>query len=140
MPRIVTSALLDAPPDEVWPLLRDFSAIGSWHPHLPPPEVHGAGDQVGAERTFPAIGGLRERLVALDDDERTTRIAFQDSGGLPVRDYRAALRVTPASDSRSLVEWTADFDCDLSDEPAVVATVRDGVFLPGLAALKERFA
>jgi len=38
MPRIVTSAVLDAPAEEVWELLRDFSAIGSWHPHLPAAE------------------------------------------------------------------------------------------------------
>jgi hypothetical protein len=142
MPRIVTSAVLDAPAQEVWELLRDFSAIGSWHPYLPEAKIEGGdpGDRVGAVRVFPAAGGHRERLVALDDSDRSTRYAFEDTAGLPVRDYVSGLRVTPASPRTSLVEWTADFDCDATDEPQVISQVRDGVFLPGLAALKERFA
>jgi hypothetical protein len=142
MPRIVTSAVLDAPAQEVWELLRDFSAIGSWHPFLPEAKIEGGDpvDRVGAVRVFPAAGGHRERLVALDDAERSTRYAFEDTAGLPVRDYVSGLRVTPASDTTSLVEWTAGFDCDATDEPQVISQVRDGIFLPGLAALKERFA
>ncbi|HEV8558413.1 MAG TPA: SRPBCC family protein [Actinophytocola sp.] len=137
MPTITTSAVLDAPAEEVWALLRDFGAIGSWHPYLPPPAIeNGPADRVGAVRVF---GDHRERLVALDDVERSTRFAFEDGGGLPVRDYVSGLRVSPAAEA-SLVEWSATFDCDEADEPKVVAQVRDGVFLPGLAALKARFA
>ena len=137
MPTITSSAVLDAPAEQVWSLLRDFGAIGSWHPFLPPPSIEdGPADRVGAVRVF---GDHRERLVALDDLERRTLFAFEDSGGLPVRDYVSSLRVRPAADG-SLVEWSASFDCDAADEPKVVAQVRDGVFLPGLAALKERFA
>lgn len=142
MPRIVTSAVLGAPAEAVWELLRDFSAIGSWHPHLPEAKIEGGdpGDRVGAVRVFPEAGNHRERLVALDDADRSTRYAFEDTAGLPVRDYVSGLRVTPASGTMSLVEWTADFDCDATDEPQVISQVRDGIFLPGLTALKERFA
>jgi len=142
MPRIVTSTVLDASADEVWELLRDFSAIGSWHPYLPEAKIEAGdpGDRVGAVRVFPAAGGHRERLVALDDAARSTRYAFEDSAGLAVRDYVSGLRVTSASETMSLVEWTAEFDCDATDEPEVISQVRDGIFLPGLAALKERFA
>lgn len=137
MPTILTSAVLDAPAAEVWALLRDFAAIGSWHPFLPPPSIEdGPADRVGAVRVF---GDHRERLVALDDLERSTRFSFEDSGGLPVRDYVSGLRVRAAAGG-SLVEWHASFDCDADDEPKIVAQVRDGVFLPGLAALKKRFA
>lgn len=79
-------------------------------------------------------------LVALDDGDRSTCYFFEDTAGLPVRRYVSGLRVTPASPTMSLVEWTADFDCDATDEPQVLSQVRDGIFLPGLAALKERFA
>src|SRR5690349_13679072 len=97
MTTIVTSTILDAPAEEVWLLLRDFSAIGSWHPFLPPPTIEdGPADRVGAVRVF---GDHRERLVALDDLRRSTRFAFEDSGRPPVRDY----------------------------DPKVVAQVRDGV-------------
>ncbi|MFI6095087.1 SRPBCC family protein [Lentzea sp. NPDC051213] len=80
MPRIVTSPVLDASADEVWELLRDFSAIGSWHPNLPEAKIEAGGP---GDRVFPAAGGHRERLVALDDTARSTRYAFEDTAGLP---------------------------------------------------------
>lgn len=49
-------------------------------------------------------------------------------------------RIVATSATMSLVEWTTDFDCDATDETQVISQVRDGIFLPGLAALKERFA
>ena len=39
MPQIVTSTVVDSPVGEVWALLRDFAAIGDWHPALPPCEI-----------------------------------------------------------------------------------------------------
>lgn len=139
MPTIVTSAVLDAPPDRVWALLRDFAAIGSWHPVLPPVEIEdGPADRIGAVRVFPAAAGHRERLVALDDRARTTSYVFEDTAGLPVRDYVSGFRVTAAGD-RTLIEWHATFDCDAADEDKITSQVRDGIFLPGLAALTEHF-
>jgi hypothetical protein len=32
MPQIVTSTVFATPVGEVWVLLRDFAAIGDWHP------------------------------------------------------------------------------------------------------------
>jgi hypothetical protein len=32
MPQITESTVAGAPADEVWALLRDFAAIGDWHP------------------------------------------------------------------------------------------------------------
>ncbi|WIY00932.1 SRPBCC family protein [Amycolatopsis mongoliensis] len=138
MPHLTTSAVLDAPPGPVWTLLRDFAAIGSWHPVLPPAAIDdGPVDRVGAVRV--STGGHRERLIALDDTARSIRYAFEDNGGLPVRDYVSGMRVVAAS-TQSVVEWDARYDCDEADEDKVAAAVRDGVLLPGLAALQTRFA
>ncbi|MGW3960063.1 SRPBCC family protein [Amycolatopsis sp. NPDC005003] len=138
MPELTTSAVLTASPDRVWTLLRDFAAIGSWHPVLPPATVeHGPADRVGAVRVF--AGGHRERLFALDDTACSIRYAFEDNGGLPIRGYVSGMRVLPAGE-HSLVEWHARYDCDEADEDKVAAAVRDGVLLPGLTALQTRFA
>jgi hypothetical protein len=140
MPTITESEVLDAPAARVWALLRDFSAIGDWHPHLPPVQIEGGpADRVGATRVFPALGEHRETLLALDDLARSATWRFDDAGGLPVRDYLSTLQVTPVGD-RSVVAWSARFDCDAADEAAVRAQVLDGVFRPGLAALADRFA
>ena len=41
MPQVFTSTVVGAPVGEVWALLRDFAAIGRWHPALPPAEDRG---------------------------------------------------------------------------------------------------
>jgi hypothetical protein len=38
-----------------------------------------------------------------------------------------------------LFEWSSQFDCDEPDEDKVTAQIRDGVLVPGLRALGERF-
>jgi hypothetical protein len=66
MPQITESTVAGAPVGEVWALLRDFAAIGDWHPALPPAEIEdGPADRVGCVRVFPLAGGHRETLVAL---------------------------------------------------------------------------
>jgi hypothetical protein len=40
---------------------------------------------------------------------------------------------------QAYVEWSSRFDCDEADEDKVTAAVRDGVLVPGLKALEQRF-
>jgi hypothetical protein len=40
---------------------------------------------------------------------------------------------------QTYVEWSSRFDCDEGDEDKVIAAVRDGVLVPGLRALEQRF-
>ena len=54
MSQVHTSTIVGAPADEVWALLRDFGAIGDWHPALPPCRIEdGPADRVGCTRVFP---------------------------------------------------------------------------------------
>jgi hypothetical protein len=141
MPQIVTSTVLASPAGQVWALLRDFAAIGDWHPALPPCEIEdGPADRVGCTRVFPLAGGHREILTGLDDQQRTIAFAFGDSAGLPVRSYRSMMTVRPVTlTDQAYVEWSSRFDCDEADEDKVTAAVRDGVLVPGLKALEQRF-
>jgi hypothetical protein len=41
--------------------------------------------------------------------------------------------------NRTHVEWSSRFDCDESDQDKTITQIRDGVFVPGLRALEERF-
>ncbi len=143
MPTVTASTVLEAPPDRVWVLLRDFAGIGDWHPYLPPARIdNGPADRIGATRVFatPQGGQHRETLVALDDLTRTTTYRFDDDAGLPVRDYWATIAVRDGGDGeRTLVTWSARYDCDAADEAAVAAQVRDGILRAGLHALADRF-
>jgi hypothetical protein len=141
MPQIVTSTVVASPADQVWALLRDFAAIGDWHPALPPCEIQdGPADRIGCARVFPLAGGHREILTGLDDQRRIITFAFADNAGLPVRSYLSMMTVRPVTlTDHAYVEWSSRFDCDEADEDKVTAAVRDGVLTPGLKALEQRF-
>jgi len=141
MPQIVTSTVVAGPAGEVWALLRDFAAIGDWHPALPPCEIEdGPADRVGCVRVFPLAGGHRETLTGLDDQQRIIAFAFGDNAGLPVRSYMSMMTARPVTLSdQTYVEWSSRFDCDEAAQDKVIAAVRDGVLVPGLRALEQRF-
>jgi hypothetical protein len=142
MPQITESTVVGSPVSEVWALLRDFAAIGDWHPALPPAEIEdGPADRVGSARVFPLAGGHRETLVALDDQQRRIAFTFADhAAGLPVRSYASTITARPVTVSdHTYVEWTSRFDCDEADEDKAIAQIRDGFLVPGLRALKQRF-
>jgi len=40
---------------------------------------------------------------------------------------------------KAYIEWWSQFDCDEADEDKVITQVRDGVLIPGLKALEQRF-
>jgi hypothetical protein len=134
--------MVASPVDEVWALLRDFAAIGDWHPALPPCEIEdGPADRVGCVRVFSLAGGHRETLTRLDDQQRSIAFAFGDNAGLPVRSYVSMMTAQPVTLSdQTYIEWSSRFDCDEADEDKVIAAVRDGVLVPGLKALEQRFA
>ena len=142
MPRITESTVVGGPVGEVWALLRDFAAIGDWHPALPSAEIEdGPADRVGCVRVYPLAGGHRETLVALDDPRRTIAFTFADrAAGLPVRSYTSTITARPVTvTGHTYVEWSSRFDCDEADEGKAIAAIRDGVFVPGLRALEQRF-
>jgi len=142
MPQITESTVVGGPVGEVWALLRDFAAIGDWHPALPPAEIEdGPADRVGCVRVYPLAGGHRETLVALDDQHRTIAFTFADhAAGLPVRSYTSTITARPVTvTGHTSVEWSSRFDCDEAHADKTIAAIRDGVFVPGLKALEQRF-
>ena len=143
MPQVFTSTVVGAPIGEVWALLRDFAAIGNWHPALPPCEIEGGpADRIGCVRVFPLAGGHRETLVSLDDDRRAIAFTFADNAAaLRVRRYLSRMTARPVTlSNHTYIEWVSRFDCDESDEDTMITQVRDGVLTPGLKALEQRFA
>jgi hypothetical protein len=142
MPQVTQSTVVGGPVSEVWALLRDFGAIGDWHPALPPAEIQdGPADRVGSVRVFPLAAGHRETLTGLDDQQRRITFTFADNAaGLPVRGYVSTITARPVTVSdHTYVEWSSRFDCDEADQDKVIAGIRDGVLVPGLRALEQRF-
>jgi hypothetical protein len=101
--------------DEIWNVIRDFNAYPVWVDGSGESAIEDGkpGDAVGAVRNVLYQGKrIRQMLLALSDIERSQTYAFCGEAPMPVRDYRATLRVVPVTDGGcGFVEWSATFDC-----------------------------
>ncbi|TDD41427.1 SRPBCC family protein [Saccharopolyspora elongata] len=144
MAKSYTSAVVEASAEQVWQVVRDFDGLPQWHPAIERSEIEGGGvaDAVGCVRhlTLPDGGVVRERLVSLDDVERSYTYDFVESP-FPVRSYRSTIRVAPITDTgHSFVEWYSHWDADAADEEQMDKTFAHGVYRTGLNGLREFLA
>src|SRR5207342_1250798 len=111
--RVLRSAVVDAPIDAVWRLLRDFNSHAEWHPAIAASRIEaGEGsDVVGAVRAFRLADGslLREQLIALSDRNRELTYCLLEAP-LPLVDYVATMRLKPVTDGdQTFVQWESRF-------------------------------
>jgi hypothetical protein len=145
MANVYRSAVIDAPADKVWALVRDFNGLPKWHPAIGKSEIEAGltGDRVGCVRrlTLKEDGGLlRETLLSLSDAGRTLTYNILVSP-MPVANYVATMRVTPITvGNKSFAEWWAEFDVTSGSEQAQVSDIGDNVFVAGFAAMNRKLA
>jgi uncharacterized protein YndB with AHSA1/START domain len=143
MPRPHASAVIPAPVDQVWALLRDYNGLAGWHPAVETSVLDsGSATEVGAVRRLTLGGGggvVVERLLSLDDADR--RLAYEiTESPFDVRRYLATTRAAPVTDTgHTFVEWWAEYDAEAGDEARLTDFFAGAVFADGLAALKKRF-
>ena len=131
------SIVIHAPVDRVWRAIRNFHDLG-WAPNvITGVEAVGdiPGDQVGAIRVL--NGAFRETLTELDDERRTFSYSIDD-GPSPVsrdevKNYVGRVRVEPAPDGGTLVEWSSGWE--EHDEP--VQEFCHGIYVALLADMKK---
>src|SRR5262250_2664609 len=101
MVAIMRSAIVNAPIDAVWRVLRDFNSHHHWHPAVATSEIEDGlpSDQPGCVRRFRLRDGaeLREQLIALSDREFSLAYCILDSP-IPLLDYVATVRLRPVTD------------------------------------------
>ena len=110
---VIKSAVIDAPIDRVWAVLRDFNSHDQWHPAVARSRMENdvAGDVVGGVRRFSLSDGteLREQLLSHSDREHTFTCCILDSP-LPLFDYMATVRLKPVTDgNRTFWEGRSQF-------------------------------
>ncbi len=110
---VIQSAVIDAPIDRVWAVLRDFNSHGRWHPAVARSRMENdvAGDVVGGVRRFSLSDGaeLREQLLSHSDREYTFTYCILDSP-LPLFDYMATVRLKPVTDgNQTFWDWRSQF-------------------------------
>lgn len=136
MAHVKRTLTLSADPAEVWKLIGDFGALADWHPAIAASELV---EEEGATLrllTLPDGSTMKEKLTALDDDERSCSYIIAE-GPLPVTDYQSTLLVDDAEGGCS-VHWWSDFEpAGVSQEKA--EAIIAGVYEAGFDALKKRF-
>ena len=109
--------------NDVWQILSDFGGI----------KVGGAieaftieGEGVGAVRTITMGGGqVIERLDVHDAALHTFAYSIlNEDNPLPVSNYAAQVKITPAGDNACTVDWRGTFDAKGADEETASTVVR----------------
>jgi NADPH2:quinone reductase len=110
---VIRSAVIEAPIDRVWAVLRDFNSHDRWHPAVARSRMENDldGDVVGAVRRLRLADGgeLREQLLRHSDRECTYTYCILDSS-LPLFDYVATVRLKPVTDgNQTFWDWRSQF-------------------------------
>lgn len=124
-----------APPAAVWDLVADHEGMAGWTPvrdvrleREGAPERDGVGAVRALHLAWPPI---RERVTAFDAPRR---LAYEAVSGVPARDYRGEVVLTPAGTGTEIT-WTIAFTPLLPGTGIALATV-----IRGAAALLARRA
>jgi NADPH2:quinone reductase len=137
--RVRRSAVIDAPIERVWAVLRDFNSHGTWHPAVGESRIerNEPSDQVGCVRNFFLKDGnhLREQLLALSDREYVSTYCILDAT-LPMRNYVATIQLKRITDgNRTFWHWESTFDVPKGREREFEQLVGGGVYEAGFHAL-----
>ncbi|MER8961194.1 SRPBCC family protein [Mesorhizobium sp. M0701] len=143
MAQAYASAVIDAPIDAVWEIIRDFNGLPNWHPMVARSEIEDGrqADAVGAIRSFYFVEDgrhVRERLIALNDQERMFAYAFI-LPAFPVENYVGTMHLLPVTNGdHTFAEWSATFDEAPNDKGKYVDIISNGAFATGLKALQDK--
>jgi NADPH:quinone reductase-like Zn-dependent oxidoreductase/uncharacterized protein YndB with AHSA1/START domain len=143
--RVRRSAVIDAPIERVWAVLRDFNSHSAWHPAVGPSTIERgeAPDQVGCVREFALKDGhqIREQLLALSDRDHVSTYCILDAT-LPMRRYVATVQLKRVTDgNRTFWHWESTFDVPRGREREFEQLVGGQVYeagFTGLAAFLRR--
>src|SRR5687767_4786154 len=140
MIRVRRSAVIDAPIERVWAVLRDFNSHSLWHPAVGESRIerNEAPDQVGCVRNCFLKDGnhIREQLLALSDREHISTYCILDAT-LPMRNYVASLQLKRITDGdRTFWRWESTFDVPKGREREFEQLVGGGVYEGGFAGLR----
>jgi uncharacterized protein YndB with AHSA1/START domain len=120
--RIDVHSVSPAPPEAVWALLADATTWPSWS-SFDEAEIERPGDDepqgIGTLRRF-RRGRVRsrERIVAFDPPRH---VAYTLLSGLPLRDYRGEVTLTPTGTGGTDIRWQSRYRLKI---PGTGRTVR----------------
>ena len=140
MIKVVRSAVIDAPVERVWAVLRDFNSHTAWHPIIADSMIEAgeAADQIGCVRSFTLKDGnrVREQLLALSDVDHISTYCILDAT-LPMRRYVATVQLKRITDgNRTFWHWESTFDAPRGREAEFAELVGKSVYETGFEGLR----
>ncbi|MFO1320210.1 MAG: SRPBCC family protein [Burkholderiales bacterium] len=144
MQRVTRSAVIDAPIDRVWEILRDFNSHTAWHPVVAESRIEGEepSDRVGCVRNFTLRDGarVREQLLSLSDSDYRFTYCILDAD-VPLQRYVATVQLKPVTDGRrTFWHWQSTFDTPRGRERELTDLVGNGVYEGGFSGLRRYLA
>ena len=141
MIRVTRSAIVDAPIERVWAVLRDFNSHAAWHPVVAESHIERGepSDQVGCVRNFTLRDGnhIREQLLTLSDRDFVSTYCILDAT-LPMRRYVATVTLSRVTDGeRTFWHWESTFDVPRGREREFGDLVGRGVYEGGFEGLRS---
>src|SRR6059036_764279 len=139
MIRVTRSAIIDAPIERVWAVLRDFNSHTAWHPVVAESAIENDEpfDQVGCVRNFTLKDGnhIREQLLALSDNDYISTYCILDAT-LPMQRYVATVQLKRVTDGdRTFWHWESTFDVPRGREREFEQLVGGQVYEAGFTGL-----
>jgi len=134
------SAVIEAPVEDLWAILRDFNSHALWHPAVAISQIewNEPGDRVGAVRAFRLKNGsrIREQLLSHSDRERSFTYCVLEAAA-PLRNYVAHVRLKPVTEGDScLWQWRAAFDPPPSARERLARFVCEEIMDAGFAGMR----
>jgi len=141
MARVSRSAVIDAPIDAVWDVIRDFNGHDRWHPAIQASEIERElpSDKVGCVRRFQLVDGseLREQLLTISDAETSFSYCLLDTP-VPLFNYVAHVQLLPITDGdRTFWQWKSTFDTRSGEREEMEALVGNDIYQAGFDAVRE---
>ena len=134
-----TSAAIEVPvsASQVWQLIGGFNSLPDWLPFVRHSEL----SEGGRVRNLKTADGqsIVERIEAFDEQGRSYSYSFVEAP-FPAKDYLATLSVQEiAGNATSVVQWSGSFTpVGVGDDE--VTDLFHGIYVEGLAALKQSLA
>src|SRR4029077_15542891 len=140
MIRVTRSAVIDAPIERVWAVLRDFNSHTAWDPVVAESRIE-AGEpshKIVCLRRFPLrdANRIREQLLALSDRDHVSTSCILDAS-VPLRRYVATLQLKRVTDGeRAIWHWQSTFDAPPGRERELAEMVGTGGYEGGFEGLR----
>lgn len=130
-------AIIDADPQSIWHVLRQFNSIAEWHSgvaHCTVEDGKSADTGGSIRKLILADGGVvRQRLLSIDNDLMEFSYGHEDSE-LCITDFLASIKVRPEGDGlRSTVTWQAHFD--MTNQDATYQSIVSAFIIKGQQSL-----